>query len=132
MPTIDQLQPAAKGDVLIYQPYCPKEKHKILPYALSLYVQGSVEGERRIEGGQSIPFVASWYVSNLPSELTRCNFIFDGKADFSYEVTLLNYEFINYLVDAITIFQESQSVDFTQAFYRKLLRLDESASKPLQ
>ncbi|ACK67108.1 conserved hypothetical protein [Rippkaea orientalis PCC 8801] len=128
MSTIEQLEPAEKGKVIIYQPYCPKDKHKILPYALSLYKQGSLEGERQIEGGDGIPFIATWYVSNLPSELTRCNFIFDGNADLSYEVTILNAEFINYLIDAIAIFKETQCVDFPQGFYRKLLRLEESAS----
>ena len=128
MPTIDQLEPAAKGDVMMYQPYCPKDKYKILPYALSLYAQGSLQGKRRIEGGESIPFVATWYVSKLPSDLTRCTLTFDGNSDFSYEVSILNAELINYLIDAIAIFNEVKFVDFTQAFYRKLLRIKESAS----
>ncbi len=125
---INQLKPAPNGDVMIYKPYCPKDRYKILPYALALYSQGSLEGQRRIEGSDGIPFVATWYVSKLPSELTRCRLQFDGNADLSYEITILNAEFINYLIDVIAIFNEVQSVDFSQGFYRKLLRLEESAS----
>jgi hypothetical protein len=122
MTTIEQLSPAAPGEVLVYQPYHPKEKHKVLPYALSLYYQGHLEGTRRIEGSTGIPFVASWYVSKLPSELTRCRLQFEGQAELSYEITILNAEFIDHLIDAITIFKESNLLDFPQGFYRKLLR----------
>ncbi|GBF79128.1 type IV pilus biogenesis protein EbsA [Aphanothece sacrum] len=128
MSTIDQLEPAGKADVVVYQPYYHKDKHKILPYALTLYGQGYLEGKREIEGSQGIPFVASWYVSKLPSELTRCRMQFEGQADLSYEITILNAEFIDYLIEAIKIFRQIQSVDFPQGFYRKLLRFEESAS----
>ena len=63
-----------------------------------------------------------------PTQLTRCTFIFDANADLSYEVTILNAEFINYLIDTIAIFQETQCVDFPQGFYRKLLRIEDSDS----
>jgi hypothetical protein len=127
MTTIEQLSPATPDEVLIYQPYHVKEKHKVLPYALSLYHQGHLEGVRRIEGSSGIPFVASWYVSKLPSELTRCRLQFEGQAELSYEITILNAEFIDHLIDAITIFKESNLLDFPQGFYRKLLRYDEAA-----
>ena len=127
MTTINQLESASPDEVLVYQPYHPKEKHKILPYALSLYQKGYIEGQRRIEGGEAIPFVASWYVSKLPSELTRCRLQFEGQADLSYEMTILNAEFIDYLIDSISIFKDTQLFDFPQSFYRKLLRFEESA-----
>ncbi|MEA5511695.1 hypothetical protein VB715_18125 [Crocosphaera sp. UHCC 0190] len=128
MTTIDQIPPAAKAEVMIYQPYYHKDKHKILPYAISLYSQGHLEGQRRIEGGQGIPFVASWYVSKLPSELTRCRMQFDGQAELSYEITILNAEFIDHLIEVLKTFQAANSVDFPQGFYRKLLHCEESAS----
>ncbi len=128
MTAINQLEPANKADVVVYQPYYPKDKHKVLPYALALYNQGYLEGKRQIEGAEGIPFVASWYVSKLPSELTRCRLQFEGQAELSYEMTILNAEFIDFLIGAIQIFKEVGSVDFAQGFYRKLLRYEESAS----
>ena len=114
MTSIDQLEPASKGDVMIYQPYYHKDKHKILPLSISLYQQGRLEGERRIEGANGITFAASWYVSKLPSEL-------------SYEMTILNAEFIDYLIEVINIKKETRVVDFPQGFYRKLLKMDDSS-----
>ena len=125
MTTIEQLEPASKEEVLVYQPYHPKDKHKTLPYALSLYYKGYMEGSRIIEGGESVPFAASWYVSKLPSELTRTRLQFQGQAELSYEITILNAEFISFLIDAIEMFKESKTFDFPQGFYRKLLRFEE-------
>ena len=128
MNTLEQIQPAAKAEVMIYQPYYHKDKHKVLPYAISLYSQGNLEGERQIEGSQGIPFVASWYVSKLPSELTRCQIQFDNQAELSYQMTILNAEFIDYLIGVLKTYREGKIVDFPQGFYRKLLHCEESAS----
>ena len=125
MPTIEQLEPAPKADVVVYMPYYAKDKHSILPYAIALYQAGSLEGRRPIENSQGIPFVASWYVSKLPSELTRCRLQFEGQADLSYEMTIINAELIEYLIDAIKTFKQLGSADFSQGFYRKLLRFEE-------
>lgn len=125
MSNIEKLQPASKGDTLMYQPYYDKELHKTLAYALSLYQQGFLEGERVIEGKANIPFVAIWYVSKLPAEPTRCRIQFDGNAELSYEVNLSNSEFIEYLIILIKNFEKSRQTDFCQKFYRKLLRLDD-------
>jgi len=131
MANLDKLEPANKADVLVYHPYYPsKDKQKLLPLALSLYNQGRLEGKRRIEAGDGISLAASWYVSKLPSELTRCRVQFEGQAELSYEITILNSEFIDYLIDLIFIFRESKEVDFPQTFYRKLLRFDEAANAP--
>jgi len=124
MSTIEQIKPASRADVIIYVPYYAKNKHSWLPHAISLYRLGSLEGERMVEGGESIPFVASWYVSKLPSELTRCRLQFDGQAELSYEVTLSNSEFIDYLIDVIMNFKRSKTTDFPRIFYRKLLRYE--------
>ena len=124
MSNIEKLKPADKADTFMYQPYYPKDQHEILPYALSLYQQGFLEGERKIEGEHSIPFVATWYISRLPSELTRCRLQFDGNADLSYEINLSNSEFIRELITLIKNSQSSRKIDFAQSFYRKLLSLD--------
>jgi hypothetical protein len=125
MSTIEQLQPAGKSDVVVYMPYYAKNKHNWLPYAITLYRQGSLEGSRHIEGGESIPFIATWFVSRLPSELTRCRLQFDGQADLSYEITISNSEFIDYLIDVVNNFKTVRLTDFPRGFYRKLLRFDE-------
>ena len=124
MSTIEQIKPAGRADVIIYTPYYSKNKHSWLPHAIALYRNGSLEGNREVEGGESIPFVASWYVSKLPSELTRCRLQFDGQAELSYEVTLSNSEFIDYLIDVIMNFKRSKITDFPRGFYRKLLRFE--------
>ncbi len=124
MSTIEQLKPAGRADVVIYIPYYAKAKHDKLPHAIALYRQGSLEGQRQVEGGENIPFVASWYVSKLPSELTRCRLQFDSQAELSYEVTLSNSEFIDYLIDVIINFKRSKVTDFPGGFYRKLLRFE--------
>ncbi|MEQ8536761.1 MAG: hypothetical protein RIB93_04760 [Coleofasciculus sp. D1-CHI-01] len=120
--SIEKLQPAEKAAVGVYMPYYQGAKRNALPLAISLYQQGSLEGNRRIEGGESIPFVATWFVSKLPSEPTRCRLQFDGNAELSYEVTLPNSEFINYLIEIILNFKRTRLTDFSQTFYRKLLR----------
>ena len=125
MPNLDTLQPASKADVRIYTPYYQKDTLNVLPYAISLYQQGNLEGNRQIDGSEQIPFVASWYISKLPSELTRCRIQFDGQADLSYEITILNWEFINLLVSVIKGFKQFGVADFPQVFYRKLLRFEE-------
>lgn len=128
MDIIDELQPADKPEVALYLPYYQKDKHNLLPLAINLYKQGFLEGARKIEGGEDIEFVATWYVSNLPSELTRCRIQFDGNADLNYETTMINSEFIDYLIDLIANFKSLRALDFPGAFYRKLLRLDESTN----
>ncbi|MBD1910836.1 MULTISPECIES: type IV pilus biogenesis protein EbsA [unclassified Leptolyngbya] len=123
--TIEVLQPANPRDVNVYAPYYQGRKKNALPLAISLYQRGSLEGTRRIEGGESIPFVASWTVSSLPADLTRCRMQFDGNAELSYEVTMANFEFVDYLIDVIFNFKATRKADFSQIFYRKLLRYDD-------
>lgn len=123
---IDKLQPAPSQQVNIYLPYYSQQgKRSILPYAISLYQKGALEGERKIEGGESIPFVASWSTSPLPSDLTRCRLQFDGNSELSYEVTVKNSDFIDYLIDVILNFKRGRFTDFSQTFYRKLMRYED-------
>lgn len=124
--SIDQLQPASNQQVSVYAPYYPQPgKRSLLPLAISLYQKGALEGQRRIEGGESIPFIATWNVSMLPADLTRCRIQFDGNADLSYELTMANFEFVDYLIELIMSVKRTRLTDFSQAFYRKLLRLDD-------
>jgi len=123
--SLEKLKPASKADAIVYAPYFQGTKRNLLPLAIGLYQQGSLEGERHIEGSESIPFVATWYVSKLPAELTRCRLQFDGNADLNYEINMQNSEFVNYLIEVLMNFRRSRIVDFSRAFYRKLLRIDE-------
>ena len=123
--SIEQLKPAEQGAVAVYLPYYQGARRNILPHAISLYQKGELEGHRTIEGGESIPFVATWYISNLPAELTRCRLQFDGNAEMSYDVNMPNSEFVNYLIDVIMNYKRSRLTDFPQSFYRKLLKISE-------
>ena len=123
--TIDKIQPATQREVSVYMPYYQGNKRNILPYAIGLYQKGSLEGQRKIEGGSSIPFVATWNVSSLPADLTRCRLQFDGNAELSYEITMANSELVNFLIEVLLTFKRSKIADFSQTFYRKLLRLED-------
>jgi hypothetical protein len=81
------------------------------------------KGERLIEGGTPIPFEARWRISNLPSDLTLCRIMFDENEEYSYEVTMENSEFIDYLIDLIINMRNNEVIDFPQAFYSKLFRI---------
>lgn len=124
--SIEKLQPAPTQQVGVYTPYYPQQnKKQLLPFAISLYQKGALEGERRIEGASSIPFIATWNVSTLPADLCRCRIQFEGNAELSYEVMMANFEFVDFLIEVILNFKRSRLSDFSQAFYRKLLRIDE-------
>jgi hypothetical protein len=123
--TIEQLQPVTQQQASVYLPYIQGSKRNFLPYAISLYQKGVLEGNRKIEGGEHIPFVATWNVATLPSDLTRCRIQFDGNADLNYEVMLASFEFISYLIELMETYKRYRLTDFSQPFYRKLLRIDE-------
>lgn len=121
----EDIKPVGKQDVSIYMPYYQGNKRNALPYAISLYKQGNLEGERNIEGGNSIPFIATWNVSTLPADITQCRMQFDGDADLSYEITMATFEFVDFLFDVIIALRQSRAGDFSKAFYRKLLRQED-------
>ncbi|MBW4580934.1 MAG: hypothetical protein KME42_15310 [Tildeniella nuda ZEHNDER 1965/U140] len=124
--SIDKLQPAANQHVGVYVPYYPQAgKRSQLPLAISLYQKGALEGQRKIEGGESIPFIATWNVSTLPADLTRCRIQFDGNSELSYELMMANFEFIDFLIEVIMNFNRVRLADFSQSFYRKLMRYDD-------
>ena len=128
MSNLEKLQPANQYDISLYRPMYTKEQQAVLPYALSLFEQGYLEGGRVIEGSKEISFLATWYVSKskLPYEETRCRIQFNSQAELSYEVNLKNRDFIEYLIQLIGNFKKSRKVDFAQKFYRLLLRMDEA------
>lgn len=119
-----ELKAAPPQEVSIYMPYYREpSKRQTLPYAISLYKQGEIAGERRIEGSPAVSFVAVWRVANLPSDLALCRLTFDGDADMSYEMTLENSEFVGYLIDVVSNIRDKGYVDFPQIFYSKLFRI---------
>jgi hypothetical protein len=124
--SIEKLQPAPPQHVGVYVPYYPNaSKKQMLPFAISLYQKGALEGERKIEGAAGIPFIASWNVSTLPADLCRCRIQFDGNAELSYEIMMASFEFVDFLIELIMNFRRSRLTDFSQTFYRKLLKLDD-------
>jgi len=123
--SLKDLKPAVERDVNIYSPYYQGRKRSALPYAISLYQRGNLEGDRQIEGGKSIPFLATWSVSSLPADLTRCLIRFDDNEELSYEITLANFEFVDYLIDVLFNVKSAKTTDFSRSFYRRLLRYDD-------
>lgn len=126
--TLDRIQPAPAQEVQAYIPYYRGNRGNLLPLAVSLYQSGILEGQRAIEGGKNIYFIATWSISTSPADLTHCRVQFDSNAELSYEVTMANSELIGFLIDVIRTFRNSSLADFPQGFYRKLLRWEESSS----
>lgn len=120
---ITQLKPADRREVGVYLPYYDEKIRKYLPHSISLYKEKSLEGARKIDGGEDIPFVASWSISSLPADPTHCRVQFSGNADLSYALTLPNYEFIRYLIEVLQNFGRNRILDFSQDFYKKLLHV---------
>ncbi len=123
--SIEQLQPATPQQAAVYLPYIQGAKRNFLPYAISLYQKGVLEGHRKIEASDNVPFVATWNVSTLPSDLTRCRIQFDNNSELSYEVMIASFEFISFLIELMENYKRYRLTDFSQAFYRKLLRIDD-------
>ena len=121
---IEKLKPASQEYIAIYRPYYPREKQRQLPYAISLYQQGSLEGIRHIEGGDNIPFVALWNPQNLrlPSASNSCSIQFNNNVDLTYRSFLKNEDLIGYLVDLIINYKREGTIDFSQEFYQKIMR----------
>ncbi len=123
--TFEDIKPVGKAEIGVYGPYYQGNKRNALPYTIGLYKQGNLEGERVIEGGESVPFVATWNISILPADITRCRVQFDDDADLSYEITMATFEFVDYLFDVVAALRQKRPPDFSKVFYRKLLRLDD-------
>ena len=123
--SIEQLQPASAQQASVYLPYIQGSRRNFLPYAISLYQKGVLEGQRKIEASDNIPFVATWNIASLPSDLTRCRMQFDGDAELSYEVMMASSEFITYLIELMDNYKRNRVTDFSQGFYRKLLHVDD-------
>jgi hypothetical protein len=126
MSAFEQLQPAPVQQANVYLPYIQgSTKRNFLPFAIGLYQKGVLEGQRKIEGSDNIAFAASWNIATLPSDLTRCRIQFDGNAELSYEVMMATFEYVNFLIEVIENYKRYRITDFSQTFYRKLLRIDE-------
>ncbi|WP_017325253.1 type IV pilus biogenesis protein EbsA [Synechococcus sp. PCC 7336] len=120
-----EIEPANPGQVSVYAPYYAVGRRPLLPFAVGLYNQKSFEGNRQIEGEAAIPFVATWPVLPLPSDLTLCQVQFDRDAELTYEISLSNFEFIDFLIDVVSLSKRDQEPDFSRAFYKKLMKRED-------
>ena len=50
--SLENLKPAKPQEVNVYTPYYQGRKRNALPYVISLYREGNLEGFRNIEGGE--------------------------------------------------------------------------------
>ncbi|MTJ50226.1 type IV pilus biogenesis protein EbsA [Dolichospermum sp. UHCC 0259] len=121
----DKIQPASQQQSIVYLPYIQGNKRNLLPYAITLYKQRELEGQRKIEGSENVPFVATWNDPTLPSDLTVCRVQFDSKSELTYEVMMPSFEFISFLIELMENYKRNKITDFSKPFYRKLLRLDD-------
>ena len=121
----DQLQPASQQQSIVYLPYIQGGKRNLLPYAISLYKTRELEGQRKIEGGKNISFVATWNDATLPLDSTICRIQFETNSELTYEVMMPSFEFISFLIELMENYKRNKISDFSKSFYRKLLRLDE-------
>jgi hypothetical protein len=121
------LKKAAPQEIMMYVPYYKEQKKKeALPYAIDLFHQEELEGERIIESSAPVPFMAIWKRSSLPKDPTLCRVSFnasDNNNDLVYEVTLESSEFIGYLIEVVILFQDKRVIDFPKSFYFKLFRM---------
>jgi hypothetical protein len=123
--SFDKLQPVTQQQATVYLPYIQGGKRNLLPYAISLYQKGELEGNRKIEASDNVPFVATWNVATLPSDLTRCRIQFDSNYELTYEVMMASFEFISFLIELMENYKRNSITDFSKTFYRKLLRLED-------
>jgi hypothetical protein len=122
--TLD-IQAAPTGDIVLYLPYCKREQQQALPYAISLYKTGTLQGERQVEGASPVPFSAFWKVSTLPIDPVICTVVFTNEVneEYKYEIELQSLQVVRHLIDVILLDRQTQIVDFSQAFYAELFRL---------
>jgi len=119
-----ELTKASDQEVIPYKPYYREAiRQQALPYAISLYKQGEMAGERHVEGGPAISFIAVWRVTSLPLDTILCRVTFSGDADMSYEIDLQNAELVGYLIDIVSSIKDKNYADFPQVFYSKLFRM---------
>ena len=127
MNLFDEIIPAAADKVNLYAPYFMKStaKRQVLPKAITLYQKGGLEGYRSIEGGEKIPYTTNWVIQNLPGDLTRCSMVFNENTDLTYDTNLMNAELIGFLIDWLINVRDTNTPDFPQYFYRKLMKIED-------
>jgi hypothetical protein len=74
---------------------------------------------------EAIPFVANWVMRDLPGDMTRCRVQFEENADLVYELSILNSDYISFLIDWLISYKDAEVPDFPQLFYRKLLKVED-------
>lgn len=125
--SLDGIKPVDEAKTKVYLPYIGNKKTflPLLPIAIGLYQQGKLRGYRLIEASESIPFDASWNVSTLPTDITRCRMQFNNDPNLTYEIMMGSSEFINFLIELYDNYRRSHTTDFSKNFYRKLLRVED-------
>jgi hypothetical protein len=127
MSFFDEITPASPDKVNLYMPYFMKSmaRRNMLPKAITLYYKGGLTGYRNVANEEQIPFVANWVMRDLPGDMTRCRMQFEENSDLIYELSMMNSEFISFLIDWLISCKDADIPDFPQIFYRKLLKMEE-------
>jgi hypothetical protein len=127
MDFVEEIIPASPDKVNLYMPYFMKSmaRRNMLPKAITLYYRGGLNGYRNVANEETIPFIANWVMRDLPGDMTRCRVQFEENADLIYELSLLNSDFISFLIDWLISYKDAEVPDFPQIFYRKLLKIED-------
>jgi hypothetical protein len=127
MDFVEAITPASPDKVNLYMPYFMKSmaRRNMLPKAITLYYRGGLNGYRNVANEEAIPFVANWVMRDLPGDMTRCRVQFEENADLVYELSILNSDYISFLIDWLISYKDAEVPDFPQLFYRKLLKVED-------
>lgn len=112
--------------VALYAPYCQgTARRQELDRALTLMVQGRLEGQRQLRPSGTRRFHFSWRAADSPLEPTEANLRFDGGSDLDqleYNFELPTYRLVLWLMDWIAAGgSEGQAVDLPDSFWRWLI-----------
>jgi len=126
--SLEELKPTSTSpkQVAMYAPYCQSNDRSMLAKATGLYQQGKLEGERKIERREGIPFVVTWDVLPLPTDLIVCRLHFQDYTESRmhlecYELMMPSFELVNFLIHVLSNYERTKVTDLPQGFYRKLL-----------
>jgi len=118
------VEPATK-EVPMYTPYFPAQRRNLLPYAIGLFKQTGFEGQRLIEGDTPLRFAVTWEGGPLPVDQVVCRVKFGNDPQQFYEMTLANYELVEFLIDVVTEVQRGNPPGLPTSFYKKLMRRED-------
>ncbi|GAB4211255.1 MAG: hypothetical protein OHK0012_03400 [Synechococcales cyanobacterium] len=122
-----QVEPAT-AEAPMYVPYFSPQRRPLLPYAVGLFKKMGFEGQRTIEGETPLRFAVSWEGGPLPVDQVVCRVKFGNDPQQFYEMTLSNYELVEFLIDVVTEVQRGNPPGLSTNFFKRLMRREDITS----